>query len=147
MKLGARDPSQPLRTIPGWLLPVAAGLLTVALFAAAALATGFVACGVSGCGGGGFGPAYAPVRAQLGLLVTGLTLLPLALWALRRRGRLARTLAAVAAVVFGTTLSMLLLGLGPNGCPLGQTRATTGPEGFDPGSSTCSADPDAVPRR
>jgi hypothetical protein len=42
---------------------------------------------------------------------------------------------------------MLVLGLGPDGCPQGQARAVTGPEGFDPGSLTCSADRDAVPRR
>lgn len=147
MQVSTRDASRPRRTVPRWLLPVAAGLVTAVVFFAAVRVTGLVACGVSGCGGGGFGPVYAPGAAQVGLLVTGLTLLPLTLWVLRRRPRLVRALAAVAAVVLGAGLAMLLLNLGPDGCPQGQARATAGPEAFDPGSSTCSGDPDAVPRR
>jgi len=131
----------------GWLLVGAVVLVTLALFVAAVVATGLVACGVSGCEGGGFGAVYAPAKAQVGLLVAGLTLSPLAFWALRRRRWILRALAAVGAVVVGATLSILVLGLGPDGCPQGQARAVTGPEGFDPGSLTCSADRDAVPRR
>lgn len=132
---------------PGWLPLAAAALVTVALFVAVVVVTGLVACGVSGCGGGGFGPAYAPAQAQVGLLVAGLTLLPLVAWALRRRRRTVQALALVGAVALGATLAMLLLGLGPDGCPTSQARATTGPGSFDPGSSTCSGDPDAEPRR
>lgn len=124
-----------------------AGVATLALFSLAVLVTGFLACGVSGCGGGGFGPAYAPVQAQIGLLVAGLTLLPLALLVLRRwRGAL-RALAAGATLALGSTLAMLVLGLGPDGCPWDQSRATAGPGAFHPGSRTCSADPHAVPRQ
>jgi hypothetical protein len=132
---------------PAWLLPGAAGLVSAALFAAAVLATEFVACGVSGCGGGGFGAVYAPAKAQGGLLVAGLTLLPLALWLLRRQRWSLRVLGVSGAVIAGATLAMLVLGLGPNGCPRGQTRAITGAEAFEPGSLTCSADRYAVPRR
>lgn len=122
-------------------------LATVVVFVVVVIVTGLVACGVSGCGGGGFGPAYAPTQAQVGLLAAGLTLLPLACWALRRRRRAVRATVGVASVVLGATLAMLVLGLGPDGCPTGQTRATVGPQGFEPGSSTCSADRDAEPRR
>ena len=136
-----------MRGLRGWLLLGAAALATAAVFTVALLVTGFLACGVSGCGGGGFGPAYAPVQAQVGLLVAGLTLLPLPLLMLRRwRGAL-RAVAAVATVALGSVLAMLVLGLGPDGCPWGQTQATAGPEAFHPGSRTCSADPHAVPRR
>lgn len=121
--------------------------MTVVVFVVVVIVTGLVTCGVSGCGGGGFGPAYAPTRAQVGLLAAGVTLLPLACWALRRRRRAVQALAGVAAVVLGAALAMLVLGLGPDGCPTGQTRATVGPQGFEPGSSTCSADRDAEPRR
>ena len=87
------------------------------------------------------------LKSRRGLLAAGLTLLPLACWALRRRRRAVRATVGVASVVLGATLAMLVLGLGPDGCPTGQTRATVGPQGFEPGSSTCSADRDAEPRR
>lgn len=139
----ARARSSPRR----WWLFGAAALITLALFVAAILTTGLVGCGISGCAGGGFGPTYAPARAQVGLLVAGLILLPMTLGVLRGRKPVLRTLAAVTAVVLGTTLAMVVLGLGPNGCPRGQARAISGPESFDPGSSTCSAYPAAVPQR
>jgi hypothetical protein len=129
------------------LLVASALLVTVALFVAAVVATGLVACGVSGCEGGGFGAVYAPTKAQVGLLAAGLTLVPVACWALRTRRWTLRLPAMVAVVVLGAALAMLVLGLGPDGCPTGQTRATAGPESFHPGALTCSADRDALPRR
>ena len=129
------------------VLTVLAVVLTLGAFVMAGFVTGFLACGVSGCTGGGFGPVYAPVEAQVGLVVTGLVLLPLTLWLLRREAVSTRVLAGVGAVVLGAGFAMLVLGLGPNGCPSGQTRATAGPEAVDPGTTTCSRDPDALPSR
>ena len=128
-----------------WLV-VGAGLATAAGFGAATVVTGFLACGISGCGGGGFGPVYAPRTAQVGLLVSGLTGLPLALYLLRGRPRMVRAIGAGAAVVVAAGLAMLLLRLGPNGCPWGQSQATAGPDAFTPGSRTCSADRTALPK-
>jgi hypothetical protein len=48
-------------------------------------------------------------------------------------------------VAAGAVLAMAVLGLGPHGCPLGQSRATAGPDAWSPGSATCSADRDALP--
>lgn len=109
------------------------------------LVTGLVACGVSGCSGGGFGPAFAPRQAQVGLVLAGVALVPLALVVLTGQPGRRRTLGAAGLVVAGSVLAMLVLGLGPNGCPWGQSQARTGTEGFAPGSLTCSADRDAVP--
>ncbi|SEP97182.1 hypothetical protein [Microlunatus flavus] len=129
------------------VLTVLAVLLTLGASGMALLVTGFLACGVSSCTGGGFGPVYSPVEAQVGLLVAGLVPLPLTLWLLRRQAVSTRVLAGAGAVVLGAGLAMAVLGLGPNGCPSGQSRATAGPEAVDPGSATCSRDPDALPRR
>lgn len=129
------------------VLTVVAVLVTLAAFVMAGFVTGFLACGVSSCTGGGFGPVYSPVEAQVGLVVTGLVLLPLTLWLLRREAVSTRVLAGVGAVVLGAGFAMLVLGLGPNGCPSGQARATAGPEAVDPGTATCSRDPDALPSR
>ena len=141
------DDARPGPTALRTVLVVVAGLVTAALFVGTLLVTGFLACGVSSCSGGGFGPVYAPVQAQVGLLVAGLTLLPLVLWLLRRSPRPVQAGVGLAAVLVGAVVAMVLLDLGPNGCPGGQTRATAGPEAVEPGSATCSRDPDAVPRR
>lgn len=119
-------------------------LVTVPVFGALVFATGFVACGISGCSGGGFGPAFAPRQAQVGLLLAGASLVPLALVGLRRRRPWQRAAGAVGIGVVGSVLAMLVLGLGPNGCPQGQPQARTGPGGFTHGALTCSADRDAV---
>ena len=127
-----------------WLLP-AAVVLTSAVFGAGVVVTGYLACGVSGCGGGGFGPTFAPVQTQIGLLATGLCVLPLALLVLRRRRWAQRAAGTVGAVAAGSVLAMVALGLGPNGCPWGQSQATAGSQAFSPGSLTCSGDPNALP--
>jgi len=123
---------------------VVAALLTVVAYGLALAVTGFLACGVSGCSGGGFGPAFSPGQAQVGLLVSGLVLVPLVVRLLRRHGRLVRLGAGVGTVVLGALLAMALLDLGPDGCPSRQERATAGPEAFEPGSATCSGDRHAV---
>lgn len=129
-----------------WLTAVVVtALVTVPAFGVLLFATGFVACGISGCSGGGFGPTFAPRQAQVGLLLAGVALVPLALVAMRGRRRGHRAAGAVAMVAVGSVLAMLVLGLGPNGCPWGQSQARVGPDGFTPGSLTCSADRDAVP--
>lgn len=120
-------------------------LATVLVFGVVVVVTGFLACGISGCSGGGFGPSFEPFQAQVGLLVAGLCLAPLALLSLRRRRRTYQVAGAAAVVAAGSVLAMIVLGLGPNGCPWGQARATAGDGAFSPGSLTCSADPDAVP--
>ena len=130
----------------GWVLGAAA-VVTVVVFAVVVWVTGFLACGVSGCGGGGFGPAYGPVQAQVGIVVAGLTLLPFVLMILGPRRRAVRVLGGAVAVLVGATLAMLVIGLGPNGCPRGETRAIGGPESFNAGSATCSGDPGALPGR
>ena len=124
---------------------VPAAVVTGAAYAVVLLVTGFVACGISGCSGGGFGPAFAPRQAQIGLLVAGLVLLPLTRLVLRRLPAARQAAAAAGVVAAGSFLAMLLLGLGPNGCPWGQTQAVTGADGFDPGAATCSSDDDALP--
>ena len=112
--------------------------LTAAWYVVVLFATGFVACGVSGCSGGGFGPSYAPRQAQVGLLVAGASLVPLALLAVPRG--VLRAPGAVVAFLGGALLAMLLLGLGPHGCPSGLARTTAGADAFSPGSPTCSRD-------
>ena len=121
-----------------------AGLLTVVAFGGALVITGLVACGVSGCSGGGFGPSYAPLQAQLGLLVAGFSLVPLTLFLLRGRRRVYQAAGAVGAVAVGVVLAMVTLGLGPNGCPWGHTRSLAGTGAFAPGSMTCSPDSGAM---
>lgn len=117
--------------------------MTVPAYVVVLFVTGLVACGISGCSGGGFGPSFAPRQAQVGLLLAGLVLLPLA-WLVLRRLPVRRRLAACAGVVVcGALLAMTLLGLGPNGCPWGQARAVAGPDAFQPGAATCSSDEDA----
>ncbi len=116
---------------------IATGVLTAGAYAFVLLITAFVACGISGCSGGGFGPSYAPAQTQIGLLACGLLLVPSCLLLLRRRPRRWRAVGAVAAVLTGAVLAMALLGLGPNGCPLGSSRTTAGPDAFSPGSPTC----------
>lgn len=126
----------------GWLLAALISV-TAAAFAAVVALTGLLGCGISGCGGGGFGPAYAPGQAQLGLLLAGGCLAPLAWYLLRPRPVGSRLVAVAVALVLGSALAMALLGLGPDGCPWGQSPATAGPEAFSPGSRTCSGDPAA----
>ncbi|GAA1825884.1 hypothetical protein ACFFOM_12390 [Microlunatus capsulatus] len=116
-------------------------LVTAAAFAAAVVVTGFLACGVSGCSGAGFGPAYAPVQGQIGLVVCGALLVPLAVHLLGGRPHLERVAAELVAGVVGAVLAMALLGLGPDGCPSGQTRARAGAEDFAPGTLTCVGGP------
>ncbi len=106
--------------------------------------TSFVACGISGCSGGGFGPAFAPGQAQIGLLLAGAAVLPLSQLLLDGRSTRVRKIGGLAAAAAGSVLAMVLTGLGPHGCPLGQSRSTAGPDGFSPGAATCSADRDAV---
>ena len=130
----------------GWWLPVAV-VLTAAGCTLVIVVTGFVACGVSGCGGGGYGPVFAPRQAQLGLLVAGITMVPLALLLVGRRSVAYRAVGVVGAVAVGSALAMVVLGLGPNGCPWGQSQAITGTGGFSPGALTCSSDRNAVPAR
>lgn len=126
-----------------WL--VVAALLSVVLFTAVVFVTGFLACGISGCSGAGFGSSFAPAHAQVGLLVAGISLVPLTLLLLRGRRRLMQAAGAAAGVAAGSVLAMFVLGLGPNGCPWGQSQATTGPGAFSPGSLTCSGDRNARP--
>ena len=118
-------------------LLVATVVLTAGAYAFVLLITALVACGISGCSGGGFGPSYAPEQTQIGLLVCGLLLVPSCLLLLRRRPRRLRAAGAVAAVLAGAVLAMVLLGLGPNGCPVGHSRTTAGPDAFSPGEPTC----------
>ncbi len=140
------------------LLLLSATVLTLAIYLVLLFGTGFVACGISGCSGGGFGPSYSPPQAQVGLLVCGLSLLPLAAlvlqgWRRQRPDRVRPGAVTVGVVIVGaglvvaagTVLAMSLLQLGPNGCPLGQSRATAGPAAFSPGSATCSVDGHALP--
>lgn len=119
-----------------WVL---AAVLTVVAYVGVVLVTGFVACGVSGCGGGGFGPAYDPPGAQVGLLVAGLSVAPFIGFLLHRRGRALTVLGVAGAVAVGSVLAMLLLGLGSDGCPADLVRVRAGPNMFSPGSPTCSA--------
>ena len=128
----------------GWVLLVMVSA-TVVVFGAVVVFTGLVACGVSGCSGGGFGPAFAPARAQAGLLVAGVSLMPLGWYLLRGRRRVLQGVAAVVAFAVGASLAMVVLRLGPNGCPWGQSRATASGDAFEPGSLTCSGDRNAVP--
>lgn len=137
-----------------WLtvvLFVLGALTTLVIYGAAVIVTAFLACGVSGCSGGGFGPAFSPTEAQIGVLVAGLCLLPLAAALAHRalRGRrhqlMGTVVAGWAAVVVGSVLAMLLSGIGPGGCPTGQSRATVGGDGSSAGDLTCSGDEDAVP--
>lgn len=126
------------------LVLLLAVLLTAVAYQVVFFVTALLACGVSGCGGGGYGPAYSPVEAQVGLVATGLCLLPLALLVLRRRRPRHRAAGGVAAVVAGALLAMTVLGLSFNGCPPGQSRAVDG-GAISPGSTTCSGDRDALP--
>jgi len=128
-----------------WLFVVLTVVVAIVVFGVVVVVTGFVACGVSGCSGGGFGPSFAPLQAQVGLLAAGVSLLPLALLGLRGRRRRYQVAGAAAAFGAGSVLAMIVLGLGPNGCPWGQSRATAGAGAFSPGSLTCSADRDAAP--
>ena len=128
----------------GWVL---AGMVlaTAVVFGAVVVVTGFLACGISGCGGGGFGPAFAPGQAQVGMLVAGVSLAPLALRLLRNRRRILQGVAAGVTIAAGAALAMVVLGLGPNGCPWGQSQARAGSDAFEPGALTCSGDRNAVP--
>ena len=119
--------------------------LTVAGYIVALVVTRFLACGLSGCGGGGFGPSYGPVEAQVGMQTAGLVLLPVTLFLLHGWPRLAQAAGGAAAVLAGALLAMVLLDLGPDGCPAAQTRATAGPNALSPGEPTCSGDDDALP--
>ena len=122
----------------GWLMVVLT-LVTVAVLVVVVLVSGFVACGVSGCSGAGFGPAFAPVQAQVGLLLAGLCLAPLAaVWMWGRR-RALQVAGVAGAVLLGSLLAMVILRLGPNGCPWGYSQTTAGPDAFSPGSRTCTA--------
>jgi hypothetical protein len=123
----------------------AAVLLTGAAYVVALFVTGFLACGLSGCSGGGFGPSFSPGQAQVGLLVTGACLAPVAVLGLGGRGLGRRVAVGAAATLAGSVLAMAVLDLGPHGCPLGQSRATADAEAFDPGAATCSADRHALP--
>jgi hypothetical protein len=129
----------------GWLGVVVAVLATAVVFGVVVAVTGFVACGIAGCSGAGFGPVFAPRQAQAGLLVAGLSVLPLAVVVLRGRHRVYQVGGAAAAAVTAALVAMLVLGLGPNGCPWGRHQARAGAEALSPGSLTCSADPDALP--
>lgn len=124
----------------GWRLNLVIGAVTAAVFVGSAVVTRLLACGVSGCSGAGFGPAFAPAQAQIGLVVCGALLMPLAVVLLRARPPLVRVAAALAALVLGALLAMGLLGLGADGCPFGQTRAQAGAEGVAPGTLTCRSD-------
>ena len=124
---------------------VVAALATAVAFGVVVAVTGFVACGVAGCSGAGFGPVFSPRQAQAGLLTAGLSVLPLAVVLLRGRRRVYQVGGAAAAVVTAALVAMLVLGLGPNGCPWGQLQARAGAGAFSPGALTCSADPDARP--
>ena len=127
------------------LLLLLAVPLTVVAYAVVLIVTAFVACGISGCGGGGFGPSFNPVQTQVGLVTAGYVLLPVTPLALHGWPRVARAAGGAAAVLAGGLLAMVLLDLGPHGCPADQTRATAGPEAFEPGKATCSGDDDALP--
>ena len=115
-------------------------LATVVLFTAVVAVTRLVACGVSGCGGGGFGPAFSPRGAQIGLLVAGVALAPLTLYLVRGRRPPFRAAVSVGAVAAGSLAAMAVLGLGPNGCPWGQSQTIAGPGAFSPSALTCSSD-------
>ena len=130
---------------PSLLIVVVSGVSSVVVFVAVVLVTGFVACGLSGCSGAGFGASFSPALAQVGLVSAGVVMVPFALVVLAGRLSL-RGLAVGGAVGLcgGSVLAMVVLGLGPNGCPVGQSRATVSSEAFSPGSSTCSGDPDAL---
>ena len=117
----------------GWLVASAV------LFSVVLAVVRLVACGVSGCRGGGFGPVFSPREAQVGLLLVGLTLVPLALYLSRGRRRRTRIASVVLALVAGPLAALAVLGLGPDGCPLGQSRAVAGPDSFSPGALTCSS--------
>ena len=127
-----------------WLFLIVVATLTVGAFVVALGITGFLACGLSGCSGGGFGPSFSPKQAQAGLLVCGLTLLPLVVMALRNRPLAWRAAAGATAVIVGAVTAMSLLDLGVNGCPQGQSRAVVSEDGFSPGTATCSGDRDAL---
>ncbi len=130
---------------PSLVTVAATGVSTVVVFGAVVLVTGFLACGVSGCSGGGFGVSFSPVLAQAGLLTAGLCLVPFVLVCLA--GRLSRRWLAVGAALgvgVGSVLAMVVLSLGPDGCPAGQSQATASSEAFSAGSLTCSGDPDAL---
>ena len=118
-------------------------LATVVLFVVVVTVTGLAACGVSGCIGGGFGPAFSPREAQVGLLVAGLALVPLTLLLVRGRPRVFRAASLVGAVAVGSVAAMAVLGLGPDGCPWGQSQAISGVGAFTPGALTCSSNRDA----
>jgi hypothetical protein len=119
--------------------------VTAAAFLTVLVVTSFLACGISGCGGGGFGPSFSPVEAQAGLLACGATLLPLTLLVLRGQARAHVAVAGAAVVLSGAFLAMVVLDLGPHGCPADQQRAVAGAQAWDPGAPTCSADRHAVP--
>jgi len=79
------------------------------------------------------------------LLLCGLVLVCLALIVLGRGRRGShRLITAVLAFVLGSGLPMLLIGIGPNGCPWGQARAETKP-GYGLIVTTCADDPFAEP--
>lgn len=118
---------------------VVLALVTVVAFAAVVLVTAFVACGVSGCSGAGFGPAFAPVETQVGLSLAGLCLVPLTAFLMRGRGRAVQVTGVVGAVLVGSLLAMVVLRLGPSGCPWGYSRTVAGPDAYSPGSPTCTA--------
>ena len=123
---------------------VLVGFVTAVAYVLVLVVTGFVACGISGCSGGGFGPSFAPVQAQVGLVIAGLVPLPATLLLLAEHPWRLRAAGAAASALAGAGTAMVLLGLGPDGCPAGQGRAVTGPDAFQPGVATCSADRDAV---
>lgn len=107
--------------------------------------TYFTSCGFAGCEARS---TRYPVEAQRGLLLGGLTLVPLTLILLRPKRLVGLTLAACGAFAVGASFVMLLAQVGPNGCPWGETRAENviylgKPEVPDRLRLTCSGDPNA----
>ena len=92
----------------------------------------------------GFGPAFSPVEAQVGLLVSGLVPVPLVLLLTIGRRRAVRARTVLTSFVAGAVVATALTGLGPHGCPLDRSRTVRGPSAYEPGSATCSGDRDAV---
>jgi hypothetical protein len=120
---------------------LAVALLTVLAFGIAAIGTSFAACGLFGCDGGK--AAFSPISGQVGLVVCGATLVPFTVLLVADRPLRQIAAAGGASLLVGATLAVVVTGIGPNGCPLGQSRATTQPGAFDAGSLTCSSDRDA----
>jgi hypothetical protein len=105
----------------------------------------FLACGFSGCWTGT--ESYSPMWGQLGLLVCGLLLVAVAFVVLGRgRSASLRLVAAAVALVLGSGTAMGHVGIGPNGCPWGETLAQS-QTGSGLNSITCSGDMWAKPSR